>query len=43
VGESKLVRHDPHATAKIIMELATRFRDGKATNRLAKVAPAPQP
>jgi uncharacterized cofD-like protein len=42
VGESKLVRHDPDATAKIIMELATRFRDGKATNRLAKVTAASQ-
>lgn len=41
VGESKLVRHDPAATAKIIMELAAKFRNGRDPKRLAKLPAGP--
>ena len=38
VGGSKLVRHDPMTTAKVIVELAARTRSGKKGNLAAVVA-----
>jgi uncharacterized cofD-like protein len=40
VGDSKLVRHDPGSTAKIVMELAARFRSGKDPNQLVIFPPS---
>jgi hypothetical protein len=37
LGDSKLVRHDPATTAKVIVELAARVRNGKETNLAAVV------
>jgi hypothetical protein len=37
VGDSKLVRHEPRATARIIVALATRSREDRL--RKAKVRP----
>jgi len=42
VGDSKLVRHEPRATAKIIVTLAMRSRDGRMRDdrpRKAKIRP----
>jgi uncharacterized cofD-like protein len=38
VGDSKLVRHDPATTAKVIVELAARTRGGNKTNLAEVVA-----
>ena len=38
VGDSKLVRHDPATTAKVIVELAARARSGRKSNLAAVVA-----